>query len=404
MRKTRVNLVISTVVATAAVGIWGTTLVGAPAIAGPVSQVRPAAVPVGVQVGSTGPGGGIVFYDAGSQQPWGRYLEAAPSTWAGRGAPDISFTWCATGANVATGTAIGTGAANTAAIAAACPATTAAHVARDYRGGSLRDWYLPAKDELAQLYAQRALTGPFAASWYWSSSQNDLDPGHAWGQYLNDGYLANNSKNMIAFVRPIRAFSDPNAPTTPTLAPSAIATPLPSRPVPTLRPTPSGPPCKAGGPCGIGRKGPGGGIVFYDAGSEQEWGQYLEAAPADWARGRAIFRAVWCTASVDLATGVGIGDGAQNTDLIVDACPPTTAAGFAARYRGGSKRDWYLPSQGELDALAATGLMSTRGVYWSSSQVVGADGQAYARPNNPNQAAVARSGNEVLGVWPIRAF
>ncbi|MFM8835538.1 MAG: hypothetical protein ACKOFM_01575, partial [Actinomycetota bacterium] len=33
----------------------------------------------GCSVGSVGPGGGVVFYDAGSPQWWGRYLEAWPT-------------------------------------------------------------------------------------------------------------------------------------------------------------------------------------------------------------------------------------------------------------------------------------------------------------------------------------
>lgn len=404
-RTSGVTTVMTAVVAITAAMITGATLAGASTATGPRPAAGTAKVPVGVPLGSIGPGGGIVFYDAGSQQPWGRYLEAAPSTWAGGATADIGFTWCATGANVATGTAIGTGVANTAAIVAACPKTTAAHAARDYQGGGLRDWFLPSKDELAQLYKQRAAAGPFGSNFYWSSSQNDLTAGSSWGQYLSTGYLANNSKNMIGLVRPIRAFSDAGgASASASAEPNASASALPTRPLPTLKPSPSGAPCRPGGPCGIGRKGPGGGVVFYDAGSEQAWGQYLEAAPADWAKGRGIFRAAWCTISVEIATGTGIGEGAQNTDLIIDACPAITAAGFAARYRGGGKRDWYLPSRDEVDLLAATGLMTARGLFWSSSQVSGSAGQAEARPNAPTATMTPRSVNELLGVWPIRAF
>jgi len=84
-------------------------------------------------IGDTGPGGGIVFYDAGSVQPWGRYLEAAPAGWSG-GPSDPLIGWCSNTDTLipgAMGTAIGTGAANTANMLAAC-SSGAANLARSY--------------------------------------------------------------------------------------------------------------------------------------------------------------------------------------------------------------------------------------------------------------------------------
>lgn len=110
----------------------------------------------------------------------------------------------------------------------------------------------------------------------------------------------------------------------------------------------------------LGSKGPGGGVVFYDAGSTKPWGRYLEVAPDGWNAGGdpSVY---WCNLAGEIggpvpATGKAIGDGAPNTDLIVKMC--TVGAAVSARsYRGGGKSDWFLPSLGELTALCffATG-------------------------------------------------
>ena len=71
-----------------------------------------------IRVGDTGPGGGNIAYIADTMQPWGRYLEIAPSTW--KGTSDPALTWA--------------------------DAVTAAS---KYRGGSKSDWRLPNDAELA---------------------------------------------------------------------------------------------------------------------------------------------------------------------------------------------------------------------------------------------------------------
>ncbi|MEY5152690.1 MAG: fibronectin type III domain-containing protein [Actinobacteria bacterium] len=71
-----------------------------------------------IRVGDTGPGGGTIAYIADTMQPWGRYLEIAPSTW--NGTSDPALTWA--------------------------DAVTAAS---KYRGGSKSDWRLPNDAELA---------------------------------------------------------------------------------------------------------------------------------------------------------------------------------------------------------------------------------------------------------------
>ena len=157
----------------------------------------------GLSVGDTGPGGGIVFYVGG-----GKYYEAAPSDWSG--GADPGRTW-STGANQsaavsgADGTAIGTGYQNSVDIvnqAGNVAASCGAVLARDYAGGGLSDWFLPSRDELEQLYAQRAIADFPTGTPYWSSSEASATEGHV---LWDSGSMWIRPKSHNLKVRPIRS-------------------------------------------------------------------------------------------------------------------------------------------------------------------------------------------------------
>ncbi len=138
-------------------------------------------------------------------------MEAAPSGWNTGADPDRTWgehtggTDCSI-VNVrgAAGTAIGTGRANTRKITAACTAAwaPAAWAAKNYTGGGV-SWFLPSKDELNQLWLERAVGG-FSEASYWSSSQ--LDAGGAWAQSFVSGNQFVDVKFFTLRVRPVRAF------------------------------------------------------------------------------------------------------------------------------------------------------------------------------------------------------
>ena len=166
--------------------------------------------PVLYNVGDTGPGGGIVFYDAGSVQSWGRFLEAACAGWQNNcdgATADPQAEWGCYGNSIpgADGLVIGTGEQNTADILAECLTVgIAADLADDYSHNTLDDWFLPSQDELNQMYIQRTAIGGFSTVLYWSSSEGGVDG--AWSQFFSLGLQGSLFKSTTYSVRPVRAF------------------------------------------------------------------------------------------------------------------------------------------------------------------------------------------------------
>ena len=148
-------------------------------------------------IGDTGPAGGIVFYVINGGHSG---LEAARTDL-------FSSPWGCFGTSIpgAVGTAIGTGRQNTTAILAGCPeASIAARLVGDFTFGDFGDWFLPSRDELNELFLNRAVVGGFASNFYWSSSE--LGVNLAWFQFFDSGSQGSGSKASSVGVRAVRAF------------------------------------------------------------------------------------------------------------------------------------------------------------------------------------------------------
>ena len=74
----------------------------------------------------------------------------------------------------------------------------------DYTVGQYDDWYLPSKDELNQLYVNRAAIGGFEGDDYWSSTEDDASS--AWFQNFSSGVQSSFVKSNTHYVRAVRAF------------------------------------------------------------------------------------------------------------------------------------------------------------------------------------------------------
>ncbi|MBU6226402.1 MAG: hypothetical protein KGQ43_02330, partial [Acidobacteria bacterium] len=137
--------------------------------------------------------------------------------------------------------------------------------------------------------------------------------------------------------------------------------------------------------CALGTVGPGGGVVFYDAGKLEWWGRYLEAAVL-----RTQVGTTWSSPansqtslySGDAATiqrqridAKAIGMGLMNTELIIkQSGPGAYAAMRAAKFDKNGLDDWFLPSKDELNefynyrATRTGSVEPIDGPVWSSTE------------------------------------
>ncbi len=183
----------------------------------------------------------------------------------------------------------------------------------------------------------------------------------------------------------------------------------------------SGATCAQGGTCVVGDTGPGGGKVFYVAATQQSWGRYLEAAPANWSGGadnQASNVTKWCeaTPSIDGTTFTGfwngLGYGYSNTyDTRLNVC--TGGAIYNARaYRGGGFTNWYVPNNTELALMADSSVRTMLGLvndlakwgYWGSFQAsdTGYIGSLVTSSWGIGATVKSESGKNYMR--PIRAF
>jgi len=410
------------------------------------------------RLGDTGPGGGIIFYDAGSLQWWGRYLEYSPDkrgflgSWTNEQMKIASI--YADGANGLSkaqqqlrSKGIGMGKMNTAAIIAQQNGASAAKSASDYQGGNRTDWYLPSKDELNALYDWSALNGKAAGTApQWSSSE--AGDGFAWYQLFADGTQFTDANGIIRGLKSNKAMLKTPMHVGSDFAPEQLlATAIRAFPASTGTPPPPfaaplaptvNTDCKPGGLCKLGDVGPGGGIIFHDAGVDDWWGRYLEVAPASCEGSNLPFKV---GAEKPYATTMGgqtaaelrvlakrVGMGKVNTRILTVAFGRGSyAAKFAEDSVCGGKDDWFLPSKDELD-LVYNNIAQNRplikdssvgqptplggfdkGYYWTSTDYNG--GTAWTQYFNDGQQfdrVQTLTGNKKpvrpFKVRPIRAF
>lgn len=157
-------------------------------------------------------------------------------------------------------------------------------------------------------------------------------------------------------------------------------------------------------PYPVGSTGPGGGKVFYDAGSVLSWGRYMESAPQSSTAAR-----VWSDSSQSASTNTAIGTGKENTNLMNAMSNGSPAASYCTSITLNSKSDWYLPSKDEMvqlgqvaSSISAWTTPGDMGVVWTSSQIDGLSAWAVGAVGGSTYTAFTKTDNRRC--TPVRRF
>jgi hypothetical protein len=169
-------------------------------------------------IGDRGPGGGIVFITPSTVSGNGRFFEAAPDAW--YGANDLSTVgkFCIAGSNRdntnegATQFGIGWGETNTAIFRVNCTGG-AVKLATDYRGGGFSNWFVPNKNELAEMAKIPSTVDLINVTnyWgYWSSTEDGSGPASTMSSLTSSSWTmgaVSKSESARNMVRPVRMFT-----------------------------------------------------------------------------------------------------------------------------------------------------------------------------------------------------
>lgn len=373
------------------------------------------------QVGWKGPMGGVVFYDAGSPQWWGQYLEAWPTslmlgaTW-GKTSVSIYTTNPLSMANVTTlpvgmrreeqrwAMRIGMGRINTWAMQLSGSPLTIALDAIQKRG-VIPDagWVIPSKDELDALYNAWKLgrvQGSWSAAPTWTSTESEDT--YAWYQLFQDGtqftdangIIPKYATNKLVTKSPVHVGSNFASDQMRVIPIRPFGSMAGKMPVPPLLTKPTTGPCATTAiDCKVGDVGPAGGVVVYDAGVGQLWGRYLEVAPKSCEQSALPWTSIMISSISAKARveGKAIGTGLANTKralidryLLSPGVRQTVQSALvAASVPCNGFSDWFLPSKDELNEAcrvlshSRVGRQLTpnggfdRGYYWTSSDYNG---------------------------------
>ena len=269
-------------------------------------------------IGDIGPGGGTVFYDAGSQQPWGRYLEVAPSDWISN--PN---------APAPTPEPTATPSATTTQTTQSAPAAPRRIKVVVRQGEATVSWAAPASQTTGSVTSYAVITSPKSPGCVTSKFTcvaKNLVSGRTYRITVIANYGGGVTKKSPSVTAVIPAPAAPVSPVEPE----------------SPKPTPSYRNYRAG-----------------EVDPSAVWCPAADSAPA-------VLNAL-----PNVPTGTGLGSGLANTAAIVNACGPQTAAGLASSYRGAGFSNWYLPAKDELLELYnrrdVVGPLNDSG-YWTSSQ------------------------------------